>query len=80
MTNGTTRPAGGVRPTALQLPRLAPPVDRSTAAAGALGSASGIEADGLFDLIKSVLPSVLPGGLPGGLPNPFGILGGLLGH
>ncbi|MGW2874413.1 hypothetical protein [Kitasatospora sp. NPDC001225] len=39
-----------------QLPRLAPPVDRTRRTGGALGNTSGVEADSFWDIVKTVAP------------------------
>ncbi|MFG2913469.1 hypothetical protein ACGF0D_11350 [Kitasatospora sp. NPDC048298] len=39
-----------------QLPKLAPPIDRTGRAGGALGDASGVEADNLWSIFKTALP------------------------
>lgn len=39
-----------------QLPRLAPPVDRTRRVGGTVGDASGVEADGFWDIVKTVAP------------------------
>ncbi|WP_405016769.1 hypothetical protein OHV05_06405 [Kitasatospora sp. NBC_00070] len=73
MTIETSRD-GGRRPATLQLPRQALPVDRTGAAAGALGATAGVEADGFFDFLKPVLPA-----LKSVLPGPVGSVLGMLG-
>ncbi|MFF2542965.1 hypothetical protein ACFVUY_10410 [Kitasatospora sp. NPDC058063] len=39
-----------------QLPRLAPPIDRTHRSGGALGTTPGVEADSFWDIIKTVAP------------------------
>ncbi|MFJ6618067.1 hypothetical protein ACIQOW_10915 [Kitasatospora sp. NPDC091335] len=43
-----------------QLPRLAPPVDRTGRTGGALGQGPGVEADSFWDTAFDVLKTVAP--------------------
>ncbi|MFD0411321.1 hypothetical protein [Kitasatospora sp. NPDC127116] len=43
-----------------QLPRLAPPVDRTHRAGGALGATHGVEADSFWDSAWSAFKTVAP--------------------
>lgn len=73
MINEGMREATGLPTPGPQLPRLAPPVDRTGTGGGALGAAPGVEADfslgdlvsGLGKVAKTVVPGL--GGILGGI-------------
>ncbi|KJS58835.1 hypothetical protein [Streptomyces rubellomurinus] len=43
-----------------QLPKLAPPVDRTGTHGGTLGGAQGVEADSFWDTLSNIASTVLP--------------------